>query len=111
MKSVVRNSVTGMPAAANSFGASGFFRTPSSMVRNATGRVTGIRDRNGTSSPGGRVIGSGGGAGGKRGTSLSFQPTGAPMPAGSVASPGDGDGDGGRTGPAVAGSPIAPGAA
>src|SRR3954453_10513635 len=78
MASVVRNSVTGIPAAANNFGASGFFRNPSSMVRKATFWVTGTRERNGTSSPGGRTIGSGAGRGPNCGTSLSFHPIGGP---------------------------------
>jgi hypothetical protein len=46
------------------------------MVRNATGWVTGMRDRNGTASPAGRTIGSGAGGAPNCGTSESFQPTG-----------------------------------
>src|ERR1700754_954290 len=46
------------------------------MVRKATGWVTGIRDRKGTSSPAGSTIGSGSGAGPKTGTSESFHPIG-----------------------------------
>src|SRR3954471_3503566 len=87
MASVVRKSVTGIFAAAKSFTASGDFRKPSSMVRKATGWVTGIRERKGTLSPGGRVIGSADGAGGNDGMSLSFQPTGAPRAGAEVGMP------------------------
>ncbi|GAA3341429.1 hypothetical protein GCM10020358_32730 [Amorphoplanes nipponensis] len=44
------------------------------MVRKATGCVVGIRDRYGTLPSAGRVIGCGGGAGGKTGMSPPVQP-------------------------------------
>src|SRR5690349_19205648 len=54
---------------------------------NATGRVTGTRERYGTLPPAGRVIGSAAGAGGNLGISLSRQPTGSPVPAAVPAEP------------------------